>query len=197
MTGFADRLRAAEAKGDKGGRRPAVPATMAHDVRTAHLEAVHRRLPDLRQVLDGTAALPAQRKARREYENRVNALPAASTPGPRRHPAVLSELISTSPTEPTRPSFRSRPPASSRERNTASPPGCGGTRPAGDRAVVLVTMASPTHLSPTASWRRTGGGLADGHMSRTDRPARLVQGLWRLWRLQPDRDAYRPEQEMS
>jgi DNA invertase Pin-like site-specific DNA recombinase len=161
-----DGLRAAEAKGNKGGRRPAVPATKADDVRTAYLEgrsiaalardhdvsrgairtavadllpeytavdpgapapelavaldmpgkvadflraaelepaerptldqgitvrrgqgytlrvtavlAVHRRLLDLCQVLDGTAALPAQRKARREYENRVNALPAAS-----------------------------------------------------------------------------------------------------------------------
>ncbi len=157
-----DGLRAAEAKGNKGGRRPAVPAMKADDVRTAYLEgrsiaafardhdgsrgairtavadllpeytavdpgapapelavaldmpgkvddflraaelepaeraaldqgitvrrgqgytlrvtavlAVHRRLLDPCQVLDGTAALPAQRKARREYANRVNAL---------------------------------------------------------------------------------------------------------------------------
>ncbi|MFF2144374.1 hypothetical protein [Kitasatospora sp. NPDC058190] len=41
---------------------------------------VHHCLLDPCQVLDGTAALPARRKARREYENRVNALPAA---GPR------------------------------------------------------------------------------------------------------------------
>ncbi|MGW2320370.1 recombinase family protein [Streptomyces sp. NPDC001680] len=33
-----DRLRAAEANGNKGGRRPAVPATKADDVRTAYLE---------------------------------------------------------------------------------------------------------------------------------------------------------------
>ncbi|MDG9687758.1 hypothetical protein QC334_34385 [Streptomyces sp. DH18] len=34
--------------------------------------AIHRRLLDLCQALDGTAAVPAQRKARREYDNRVN-----------------------------------------------------------------------------------------------------------------------------
>ncbi|QCX82411.1 hypothetical protein C9F11_46415 (plasmid) [Streptomyces sp. YIM 121038] len=38
--------------------------------------AVHRQLLDRCQPLDGTAAIPAQRKARREYENRVNALGA-------------------------------------------------------------------------------------------------------------------------
>ncbi len=161
-----DGLRAAEAEGNKGGRRPTIPAAKTDTVRTAYLEgrsiadlardhdvsrgairtavadllpeytvadpgtpapelpvvldmpgkvadflrntdlepaeravldqgvtvrrgqgytlrvtavlAVHRRLLDLCQLLDGTAALPAQRKARREYENRVNALPAAS-----------------------------------------------------------------------------------------------------------------------
>ncbi|MET7720584.1 recombinase family protein [Streptomyces mirabilis] len=160
-----DGLRAAEAKGNKGGRRPAVAADKTDDVRTAYLEgrsiaalardhhvsrgairtavadllpeytaadldalapelpvvldmpgkvadflrasdlddaeratldqgvtvrrgqgytlrvtaapAIHRRLLDLCQPLDGTpgtSAVPAQRKARREYENRVNAL---------------------------------------------------------------------------------------------------------------------------
>jgi DNA invertase Pin-like site-specific DNA recombinase len=165
-----DGLRAAEAKGNKGGRRPAVPAGKTDAVRTAYLEgrsiaalardfdvsrgairtavadllpehtaadhqdtpalelpvtldmpgkiadflhtteldpaerdaldqgvtvrrgqgytlritvmlAVHHQLLDRCQVLDGTAAIPAQRKARREYENRVNALPA-TTAGP-------------------------------------------------------------------------------------------------------------------
>ena len=155
-----DGLRAAEAKGNKGGRRPAVPAGKTQAVRTAYLEgrsiaalardhdvsrgairtavadllpectaadpgtpapelpvvfdmpgkvadflraaelapieratldqgvtvrrgqgytlrittvpAIHRRLLDLCQALDGATAVPAQRKARREYENRVN-----------------------------------------------------------------------------------------------------------------------------
>ncbi|WP_329164209.1 recombinase family protein [Streptomyces sp. NBC_01387] len=155
-----DGLRAAEAKGNKGGRRPAVPAAKTDAVRTAYLEgrsvaalardhdvsrgairtavadllpehtaadpgtpapelpvvldmpgkvadflraaelepaeratldqgvtvrrgqgytlrikavpAIHRRLLGLCQAPDGTAVVPAQRKARREYENRVN-----------------------------------------------------------------------------------------------------------------------------
>ncbi|MER7063838.1 resolvase [Streptomyces albidoflavus] len=163
-----DGLRAAEAKGNKGGRRPAVAAATIGTVRTAYLEgrsiaalardhgvsrgairtavadllpdhnaiaqedspapelpvaldmpgkvadflrasdlepaeraaldqgvtvrrgqgytlrvsatpAVHRQLLDRCQPLDGTQggpAIPAQRKARREYENRVNAIPA-------------------------------------------------------------------------------------------------------------------------
>jgi transposase-like protein len=163
-----DGLRAAEAKGNKGGRRPAVPAVKTAAVRTAYLEgrsiaalarehrvsrgairtavadllpeytaadpgapapelpvvldmpgkvadflrtadlepaeratldqgvsvrrgqgytlrvsaapAIHRRLLDLCQPLDGTppgsTTVPAQRKARREYANRVSALEA-------------------------------------------------------------------------------------------------------------------------
>ncbi|MEU0114059.1 recombinase family protein [Streptomyces bobili] len=159
-----DGLRAAEAKGNKGGRRPAVPAGKIESVRTAYLEgrsiaalardhdvsrgairtavadllpeytaaapdaptpelpvaldmpgkvadflrraglspderaaldqgvtvrrgqgytlrvsttpAVHRQLLGRCESLDGTLAIPAQRKARREYENRVNALAA-------------------------------------------------------------------------------------------------------------------------
>ncbi|MFJ9382001.1 hypothetical protein [Streptomyces sp. NPDC101455] len=155
-----DGLRAAEVKGNKGGRRPAVPAGKAEAVRTAYLEggsiaalardhnvsrgairtavadllpeytvvdagtappelsvvldmpgkvadflraadlapveravldqgvtvrrgqgytlritavpAIHRRLLDLCQALSGASAVPAQRKARREYENRAN-----------------------------------------------------------------------------------------------------------------------------
>ncbi|MEU5162268.1 hypothetical protein AB0G74_22045 [Streptomyces sp. NPDC020875] len=137
-----DGLRAAEAKGAKGGRRPAVAAATAADVRTAYLEGrsiaalacdhrvsrgairtavadllpehtaseqdapapelpvaldqgvavrrgqghtlrvsavpgVHRQLLARCQPLDGSQgmpAVPAQRKARREYENRVSAL---------------------------------------------------------------------------------------------------------------------------
>ncbi|MFH8409151.1 hypothetical protein ACH4FX_30830 [Streptomyces sp. NPDC018019] len=56
-----DGLRAAEARGSKGRRRP----------------AVHRRLLACCQPLDGAQGvpvIPAQRKARREYENRVSAL---------------------------------------------------------------------------------------------------------------------------
>ncbi|WP_268251329.1 hypothetical protein [Streptomyces longisporoflavus] len=44
------------------------------------MPAVHRQLLDRCQVLDGTVAVPARRKARREYENRVSALKA----GPQR-----------------------------------------------------------------------------------------------------------------
>ncbi|WP_330334840.1 hypothetical protein OHS33_37240 [Streptomyces sp. NBC_00536] len=50
-----------------------VPATLHITAATA----IHRRLLDLCQPLEGipgTSAVPAQRKARREYENRVNAL---------------------------------------------------------------------------------------------------------------------------
>ncbi|MDC0767977.1 recombinase family protein [Streptomyces sp. HD] len=157
-----DGLRAAEAKGNKGGRRPAIPAAKTDTVRAAYLEgrsiaalardhdvsrgairtavadllpeytaadpgasapelpvvldmpgkvadflrntdlepaeravldqgvtvrrgqgytlrvtavpAIHRRLLDRCQLLDGASAIPAQRKARREYANRVDAL---------------------------------------------------------------------------------------------------------------------------
>ncbi|MBQ0971005.1 recombinase family protein [Streptomyces sp. RK31] len=161
-----DGLRAAEAKGNKGGRRPAVPADKTDPVRTAYLEgrsiaalardhgvsrgairtavadllpeytaadqdapapelpvvldmpgkvaaflrtadlesaeraaldhgqavrrgtgytlrvtavpSVHRQLLNRCQVLDGAGAIPAQRKARREYENRVSSLVAGA-----------------------------------------------------------------------------------------------------------------------
>jgi hypothetical protein len=49
-----------------------------YTLRVTAVPAVHRQLLDRCQPLDGTTAVPAQRKARREYENRVNALPAAS-----------------------------------------------------------------------------------------------------------------------
>ncbi|MFJ6837353.1 resolvase [Streptomyces sp. NPDC091209] len=47
-------------------------------LRVTAVLSIHRRLLDIRQRLDGTAAVPAQRKARREYANRVN-LHASST----------------------------------------------------------------------------------------------------------------------
>ncbi|MFF8842220.1 hypothetical protein ACF08N_05710 [Streptomyces sp. NPDC015127] len=53
-----------------------------YTLRVSAAPAVHRQL--LARLLEGTEdapVIPAQRKARREYENRVNALPAA-TAGP-------------------------------------------------------------------------------------------------------------------
>ncbi|WP_327330458.1 recombinase family protein (plasmid) [Streptomyces sp. NBC_01208] len=43
-----------------------------YTLRVTAVPVIHRRLLDLCQALDGTAAVPAQPKARREYENRVN-----------------------------------------------------------------------------------------------------------------------------
>ncbi|MFJ2789944.1 hypothetical protein ACIPDW_04640 [Streptomyces sp. NPDC087290] len=70
-----DGLRAAEAKGAKSGRRPAVAVAQTADVRTAYLRG--RSIAALARCrpLDGgqgLPAVPAQRKARREYENRVS-----------------------------------------------------------------------------------------------------------------------------
>ncbi|MFI9587100.1 hypothetical protein ACIHCQ_36000 [Streptomyces sp. NPDC052236] len=127
-----DGLRAAEAKGNKGGRRPAVKdektdamhaaylggqtipgLAREHDVsrgaiRTAvadlmpeytaghqdtpapelsvtldmpgKVAEVHRALLGRCRPLDAASAIPAQRKARREYANRFNALAATSGP---------------------------------------------------------------------------------------------------------------------
>ncbi|WP_328386718.1 hypothetical protein OHS81_23955 [Streptomyces sp. NBC_00400] len=53
-----------------------------YTLRISAVPAVHRQLLDRRQPLDGAQgvpAVPAQRKARREYENRVSAL-ASGTP---------------------------------------------------------------------------------------------------------------------
>ncbi|MEU2840485.1 hypothetical protein ABZ776_25875 [Streptomyces sp. NPDC007076] len=70
-----DGLRAAEAKGAKSGRRPAVAVAQTADVRTAYLRgrsiAALARCRPL-DVGQGLPAVPAQRKARREYENRVS-----------------------------------------------------------------------------------------------------------------------------
>ncbi|MFG2987456.1 hypothetical protein ACGFYQ_40650 [Streptomyces sp. NPDC048258] len=52
-----------------------------YTLRVSAVPAVHRALLDLCQPLDGAQgapAVPAQRKARREYENRVNALTTAT-----------------------------------------------------------------------------------------------------------------------
>ncbi|MEE1842813.1 hypothetical protein [Streptomyces sp. JV190] len=70
-----DGLRAAEAKGAKSGRRPAVAVAQTADVRTAYLRG--RSIAALARCrpLDGgqgLPAVPAQRKAPREYENRVS-----------------------------------------------------------------------------------------------------------------------------
>ncbi|WP_326611928.1 hypothetical protein OG949_23110 [Streptomyces scopuliridis] len=71
----ADFLRAAE-------REPAESAALdqgvtvrrgqGYTLRVTAVPAIHRRLLDFCQPLDGTVEVPAQRKARREYENRVN-----------------------------------------------------------------------------------------------------------------------------
>lgn len=45
-------------------------------LRVTALPSIHRQLLDRCQTLDGASAIPAQRKARREYENRVDALVA-------------------------------------------------------------------------------------------------------------------------
>ena len=71
----ADFLRAAElepaeqAALDQG---VTVRRGQGYTLRIKAVPAIHRRLLGLCQALDGTAAVPAQRKARREYENRVN-----------------------------------------------------------------------------------------------------------------------------
>ncbi|MGN9816302.1 resolvase [Streptomyces sp. SD11] len=71
----ADFLRAAElepaerATFDQG---VTVRRGQGYTLRIKAVPAIHRRLLGLCQALDGTAAVPARRKARREYENRVN-----------------------------------------------------------------------------------------------------------------------------
>ncbi|MDQ0994421.1 hypothetical protein [Streptomyces sp. V3I7] len=45
-------------------------------LRVSAIPAVHRQLLDRCRPLDNAAAIPAQRKARREYANRVNSLAA-------------------------------------------------------------------------------------------------------------------------
>ncbi|MFJ2498233.1 hypothetical protein [Streptomyces sp. NPDC087539] len=70
-----DGLRAAEAKGAKSGRRPAVAVAQTADVRTAYLRGRSIAALARCRLLDGgqgLPAVPAQRKAPREYENRVS-----------------------------------------------------------------------------------------------------------------------------
>jgi transposase-like protein len=73
----ADFLRAAELE---PAERAALDQGMTvrrgqgYTLRITAAPAVHRQLLDRCQPLDGTAAVPAQRKARREYENRVTGL---------------------------------------------------------------------------------------------------------------------------
>ncbi|WP_405953605.1 recombinase family protein [Streptomyces phaeochromogenes] len=52
----------------------AVRRGTGYTLRVTGLPALHRQLLDRCQSLDGAGAIPAQRKARREYENRVNTL---------------------------------------------------------------------------------------------------------------------------
>ncbi|MEU3092300.1 recombinase family protein [Streptomyces massasporeus] len=73
----ADFLRAAELDGAERAaldRGQAVRRGTGYTLRITTVPAVHRQLLDRCQPLDGTRAIPAQRKARREYANRVNAL---------------------------------------------------------------------------------------------------------------------------
>ncbi|MEU7177336.1 MULTISPECIES: resolvase [Streptomyces] len=73
----ADFLRAAELEPaervalDEG---QAVRRGTGYTLRVSAVPAVHRQLLDRCQILDGAAAVPARRKARREYGNRVGAL---------------------------------------------------------------------------------------------------------------------------
>ncbi|MFD4971281.1 hypothetical protein [Streptomyces sp. NPDC058424] len=52
----------------------AVRRGQGYTLRVTAAPALHRQLLDHCQSLDGAGAIPAQRKARREYENRVTAL---------------------------------------------------------------------------------------------------------------------------
>ncbi|WP_234391907.1 resolvase [Streptomyces sp. WM6378] len=73
----ADFLRAAElepAERDALDRGVTLRRGQGYTLRVSTTPAVHQQLLAGCQPLDGTAAVPAQRKARREYENRVNAL---------------------------------------------------------------------------------------------------------------------------
>lgn len=70
-----------------GAARAALVVTMSIAVRSgvisqpSNAPAIHRALLSRCQPLNGPAAIPAQRKARREYESRVNRLDAQhSTP---------------------------------------------------------------------------------------------------------------------
>ncbi|GAA2638020.1 hypothetical protein GCM10010307_36100 [Streptomyces vastus] len=80
---IADFLRAAElddaerAALDEG---QAVRRGQGYTLRITAVPALHRQLLDRCQLLDAASAIPAQRKARREYANRINAVAAATGP---------------------------------------------------------------------------------------------------------------------
>ncbi|MFD9456689.1 recombinase family protein [Streptomyces sp. NPDC059985] len=72
----ADFLRAAElAPAERAALDQGVTVRrgQGYTLRVTAVPAIHRTLLDLCQPLDGTAAVPAQHKARREYANRVSA----------------------------------------------------------------------------------------------------------------------------
>ncbi|MGQ4364285.1 recombinase family protein [Streptomyces sp. SAS_272] len=80
----ADFLRAAELDDDERtalDHGATVRRGQGYTLRVPAVPAVHRQLLARCQPLDAPSAIPAQRKARREYANRVNALQAA-TAGP-------------------------------------------------------------------------------------------------------------------
>ncbi|MFJ9713355.1 resolvase [Streptomyces sp. NPDC101234] len=56
------------------GHGQALRRGTGYTLRVTAVPAVRRQLLDRCQVLDGVGAIPAQRKARREYENRVSTL---------------------------------------------------------------------------------------------------------------------------
>ncbi|MFD7533522.1 MULTISPECIES: resolvase [unclassified Streptomyces] len=73
----ADFLRAAElepAERDALDQGLTVRRGQGYTLRIPAAPSVHRQLLDRCQPLDAPSAIPAQRKARREYANRVNAL---------------------------------------------------------------------------------------------------------------------------
>ncbi|MFE3526518.1 hypothetical protein ACFXOD_33905 [Streptomyces sp. NPDC059161] len=73
----ADFLRAAELEpAERTALEKGVPVRrgQGYTLRVTAAPALHRQLLDHCQALDSSAAIPAQRKARREYENRVNTL---------------------------------------------------------------------------------------------------------------------------
>jgi hypothetical protein len=74
----ADFLRTAELEpADRSALDQGVPARrgQGYTLRVTAAPAVHRQLRARCQPLDGPQGAPAQRKARREYENRVSTLP--------------------------------------------------------------------------------------------------------------------------
>ncbi|MFE0048486.1 hypothetical protein ACFWZP_01215 [Streptomyces sp. NPDC059013] len=84
-----------------------------YTLRVCATPAVHRQLLIRCRPLDGAQgapAIPAQRKARREYENRVNAIPAPAVLAPASAPSArTTRAPPTTPTTPTRTGNRTTP----------------------------------------------------------------------------------------